>query len=216
MLTSIYFPNLPIIIKASEQHPFLNVCKWKKFSWTKLWKWRKENPLGKQEPTLTWNILPKKKEHFCECKLLEEVFSWWLKTHPNQNHAVSQKRELYKVHLILEEMGQLYLLVLKDNFAAAPWTQCCLQELLLLCHFGYPSWHPTRPWPRTSIPKVRFASWKGPIQEATSVLLLTNHHSSFTNQKHISKTVHPPDITCCKIHKKTGKDSLRYSILHML
>lgn len=49
-----------------------------------------------------------------------------------------------------------------------------------------------------------------------SVLQLTSHHSSFPNQKLIPKTLHPPDVTCGEIRKKTGKDSLMYSTLHML
>lgn len=67
-------------------------------------------------------------------------------------------------------------------------TQCCLQGALLFSHFGYPSWHPTRPWPRTSFPRVRFASWKLKSKKPMSLLLLTNHHSSFPNLLLISKT----------------------------
>lgn len=163
------------------------------------------NPLGKQEQALTQNILSKK-EHFCDSKLLGDTFSWWLKTHPNLNHAVSQKRGLWKVHPILEEMGQSYLLVLEGNFAVASRTH---RAVCRSCYYSV-FWLPKLA-PQTSFPRVRFASWKGPIQEAHFTTSAYQHHISFPNQKHFSKTLHPPDVTCGKIRKKIGKDSQRYS-----
>lgn len=206
MLTSIYFTNLPIIIKASEQHSFLNVCKWKRFSWTKLWKWRRENPLRKQEQTSTHNILPKKKEHFCDSKLLGDVFSWWLKTHPNLNHAISPKRQLWKAHLILEEMGQSYLLVLKDNFAVASrthsgvWRSCYYSVFLVTQEGTQQDCDHGRPSPGSGLPPGKVQS-----QKPISVLLLANHHSSLPNQNHISKTLHPPVSCVARYVRKMGR-----------
>lgn len=101
--------------------------------------------------------------------------------------------------------GAILFLVLKENFAVAPRTHGAVCRSCYYSVFWLPKLAP-----QTSFPRVRFASWKGPIQEAHFSTSAYQHHISFPNQKHFSKTLHPPDVTCGKIHKKIGKHSQRY------